>query len=69
MMMEDFRGADGLKLGNLSKTCGSWIEMLFRVPEVGIHETGKKQTRTQGFRERITQSSGRNVRQAEPIRR
>jgi hypothetical protein len=36
-------GADGLKLGNLSKTYGSWIEVIFRVAEVGIHEAGEEQ--------------------------
>jgi len=69
MTTKDFQGADGLKLRNLSKTCGSWIEVILRVAEVGIHEAGEEQAGAQSFREMITRSSGRNVRQAEAIRR
>src|ERR1043166_9309686 len=69
MATEDFQGADGLKLGNLPKTCGSWIEVDFRVARISIREAGEKQASAQCFRERITRSSGRNVRQEEAIRR
>jgi len=61
MATENFQGEDRLELGNLSKTRGSRIEVVFRVAEIGIHEAGEKQAGAQGFRKRITRSSGRNV--------
>ena len=53
MTPEYFQGADGLKLRNLTKTCGSWIEVIFRVAEVGIHEAGEERASAQGFRESV----------------
>lgn len=69
MTMENFQCTDGLKVGNLPQTRSSRVEMILRVAEVGIHEAGEEQSGTQGFRKRVTGSSGWNVWQVESVRR